>query len=193
MALSIVTEPELIPVSLSDAKARLRVTSSQEDSDITSMIKSATRWAEHELNWRLLTQTWKYFLDGWPGDIIRMPYPPLQSITHIKYYDGDDAQQTLVENTDFRVDTASYPARIEVINGWPSIYNKVLPIEIQFICGFTANSLIVEDIKDAIFLRVADLYENRQNSMIGSGRQAVIENVETSHNLLMRYKLYNEV
>lgn len=192
MALSIVTEPTLTAVSLSDAKSRLRVTSAQEDSDIVSMIRSATRWAEHELNWRLLTQTWNYYLDVWPC-VIRMPYPPLQSITHIKYYDGDDVQQTLTEDTDYRVDNKSYPARIEPINGWPSIYNKVLPIEIKFICGFTAASLIVEDIKDAIFLRVADLYEHRQNSMLGSGRQALIENVEPSHNLLMSYKLYNEV
>jgi len=193
MALSIVTEPELIPVSLAEAKSRLRITHSQEDDNITAMIKSATRWAEHELNWRLLTQTWNYFLDSWPGDIIRLPYPPLQSITHIKYYDADDAQQTLVENTDYRIDTNSYPGRIEVIGSWPGLYDKVLPIEIKFICGFTAASLIVEDIKDAIFLRIADLYEHRQNSMIGSGRDGMIENIEPSHNLLMRYKLYNEV
>jgi uncharacterized phiE125 gp8 family phage protein len=192
MALSIVNQTTFEPVGLKETKDRLRVSTSEEDDLILNMIRGATKWAEHELNWRLCTQTWKYFLDCWPYDIIRMPYPPLQSVTHIKYYDGDDAQQTLVEGTDYRVDSESYPARIEPIDSWPTIYDKVLPIEIQFVCGFANTEEIAEDIKDAIFLRTADLYEHRQNSYAG-GVNNIVSNMETAHDLLMRYKLYNEV
>ena len=193
MALSIVTAPTFEPLRISDVKDRLRITGTQEDTEILQMIRGATKWCEHELNWRLCTQTWNYLLDFWPVDIIRLPFPPLQSITHIKYYDADNVQQTLTVTTDYLVDTDSYPARIEPVNSWPGIYNKLLPIEIQFICGFSDVVNIAEDIKDAIYLRVADLYEHRQNSSMGSGRQSMVENTEPSHNLLMNYKLYNEV
>lgn len=192
MALSLVTASLFEPISLYEAKNRLRISNEDEDDLVTSMIRGATKWAEHNLNWRLCTQTWKYNLDCWPSDIIRLPYPPLQSITHIKYYDSDDVQQTLVENTDYRVDTASKPARIEVINGWPSVYSKINPIEIQFICGFTSADLIDDDIKDALYLRIADLYEHRQDSYAG-GVNSIVVNSENAYSLLMRNKLYNAV
>lgn len=192
MALSLVTDSTFNPVSLNEVKDRLRITSDQEDGVIITMIRGAVKWCEHELNWRLCTQTWKYTLDCWPGYIIRMPYPPLQSITHIKYYDGDDAQQILAEDTDYRVDILSYPARIEQILSWPSLYDKINPIEIEFICGYSDTKLIPEDIKDAIHLRIADLYEQRQDSIAG-GVNNIVKNMNGAHSLLMSYKLYNEV
>ena len=192
MALSRVTDTTFEPLTLKQVKDRLRITSEQEDDIVLSMIREATKWCEHELNWRLCTQTWKYFLDCWPGDIIRMPYPPLVSVTHIKYYDGDNAQQTLVLDTDYRIDTASFPARIEQIISWPTIYDKVNPIEIQFICGYANVEDIDEDIKSAIYLRIADLYEQRQDSIAG-GVNNIVKNMNGAHSLLMNHKLYNEV
>ena len=193
MALSIVTAPTFEPLKITDVKDRLRITGTQEDNEILQMIRGATKWCEHELNWRLCTQTWNLFLDWWPVNVIRLPFPPLQSVTHIKYFDVDDVQQTLTVTTDYLVDSESYPARIEPVDSWPGLFNKLNPIEIQFICGFSDKDDIAEDIKDAIYLRVADLYEHRQNSSMGSGRMAMVENTEPSHNLLMNYKLYNEV
>lgn len=196
MALSIVTQSTFEPISLKEAKDRLRITSEQEDDQILGMIRGATKWAEHQLHWKLCTQTWKYYLDTWPnysyeGDeptIIRVPYPPLQSVTHVKYYNGSNVLTTLTENTDYWVDTVSYPGRIRPINGWPSLYSRMNPIEIQFVCGFDSADDIDEDIKDAIYLRLADLYEYRQDSIIGT----VNKNTETAESLLMNHKLYNE-
>ena len=156
------------------------------------MIRSAVQWCENELNWKLTTQTWTYYLDCFPGDIIRMPYPPLQSVTSIKYYNLSNVLTTLTEDTDYRVDIKSKPARIDPINSWPSVYDRLNAVEILFVCGFASKELIVDDIKDAIYLRLADLYENRQNTQIGGANNAV-QNTETSHNILMRYKLYNAV
>jgi len=192
MALSIKTASTFEPVSLQEAKDRLRVSNSEEDDLITSMIQGATKWAEHNLNWKLCTQTWTYYLDCWPGDIIRMPYPPLQTLTSIKYYNGSNVLTALVEDTDYRVDSNSYPARIEVINGWPSLYDRLNPIEIEFICGFENPSDIDQDIKDALFLRIADLYEHRQNSYAG-GVNNIVMNSDNAYSLLMRNKLYNAV
>ena len=86
MALSIVTAPIFEPLKITDVKDRLRITGTQEDNEILQMIRGATKWCEHELNWRLCTQTWNLFLDWWPVNVIRLPFPPLQSVTHIKYF-----------------------------------------------------------------------------------------------------------
>ena len=193
MALSIVTPPKLWPVTLDEMTDHLRVTATQEDSLIFDIIRGATYWAENRLRWRLLTQTWKYYLNKWPTDIINLPYPPLQSVTHMKYYNASDVQTTLVEDTNYRVDTVTYPARIESITSWPATYDKVLPIEIQFICGFTHRDSIEDPIKDAIKLRAADLYENRQDSYMATGPVTVTKNTKTAEEILHDYKLYNAV
>lgn len=192
MSLVIETATTFDPISLTDAKDHLRVSGDTEDHIISKDVRSAVQWCENELNWKLTTQTWKYFLDFFPGDIIRMPFPPLQSITHIKYYDSDNELQELVKDTDYRVDKNSTPARIDPIDGWPSTYDRLSAVEIQFVCGYATATKIVDDIKSAIYLRLSDLFENRQNTQIGGANNAV-SNTETSHNILMRYKLYNEV
>jgi len=196
MGLSLISKPSFNPISLDEVKDRLRITNSQEDDQILSMITSATQWAEHDLNWRICTQTWDYYLDGWPTEYskglnyIRMPYPPLQSVTHIKYYNESNVLTALVEDTDYRIDSVSYPARIEGITSWPTYYDRFNPIVIRFICGFSSTDLIPEDIKDAIYLRVADLYEYRQDSLVGV---QVTKNTESAYSILMRYRLYNAV
>lgn len=193
MALSIVTQPKLWPVTLDEAKTHLRVTATDEDELIFDLIRGATYWAENYTRTRVLTQTWKYFLDKFPGDIIKLPYPPVASVTHVKYYNSSNVQTTLVEDTDYRVDTDSEPARIEPINAWPATYDKVIPIEIQFVCGYTHPDLVEDPIKSAIKLRMADLYENRQGGYVVNGSLSVQKNTIVAEEILNDYKFYNSV
>ena len=120
------TAPTLEPVTLYEAKLHLRVTYTDEDLLIASLITAARQHAEQYM-WRaILTQTWDMYLDympgneyfghlypslssGWNSEIIRVPKGRLQSITHFKYFDTADVEQTLVLNTDYRIDTASEP------------------------------------------------------------------------------------
>lgn len=204
MPLKIVSQPNFEPVTLDEAKDHLRITNDTEDEYLWHRIKAATQWVENKLNWRLCTQTWDYYLNDWPKcskpskyhpydsntDIIEIPYPPLQSVTTFTYYDTDDTQQTLVEGTDFRLDTVDYPGRIEPINGWPGVYDKVLPIQITFVCGFTKTDDIPQQIKDAILMRVADLHSNRQSTVIAMGSVNKVDNTTTAENLLMDFKIY---
>lgn len=194
MALLQNTKPSLLAITLSEAKDHLRITHDNEDGVIIESIRGATNWVENYLGWRLLTQTWTLYLDQFPADIIRLPYPPLQSVTWIKYYDSNNVQQTYVENTDYRVDIYSYPARIEPINGWDGVYDKIVPVEIKFICGFTSADLIDDQIKGAIKLRLADLYENRQDAYLTIGSRIEMRpNTISAKNLLEPFKLYDSI
>lgn len=182
MALTLVTYAKLFPITLDEAKNHLRVTSTDEDEVILNSIKSATVWAEGITGFKYCTQTWNYFIDKFPSGVIRMPYPPLASVTHIKYYDSDNSQQTY-DSANYRVDIDSDPGRIEPINSWPSTFSKVNAVEIQFVCGHTHQDLIDEDVKHAIKLKITDLYENRQTEYVAMGALR-IANTNTATEIL---------
>src|SRR3990167_6456356 len=83
------------PVTLTEAKAHLRYDLTTEDTLITTLIKVATEYAEKRLSRALITQTWDLYLKEFPPeDTIVLPFPPLQSITHVKYYDSNNTLQT---------------------------------------------------------------------------------------------------
>lgn len=146
------TDAALEPITLKEAKAHLRVTYTDEDMLIAALIKAARQNVE-QYTWRaILTQTWDMYLDfmpgtnyfcnyyptlsnGWSSELLRLPKGRLQSITHFKYFDTANAEQTLVENTDFRVDKVSEPARIQMINT-PSVYDCINAINIRYVCGW---------------------------------------------------------
>src|SRR5690606_41843642 len=86
MVPEIVTPPASEPVTLSEAKAQLSVTSSAHDTRITSLITTARRQVERYLKRALITQTWKVYYNCFHA-VMELPYPPLQSVTQVKYYD----------------------------------------------------------------------------------------------------------
>lgn len=206
MALKINTHPVINPVSLDEAKDHIRVTHSSEDSLILRLVTAATRWAEDYTGYKFCTQTWDYYMDTFPyrtaysfnyagsGDdfeIIPLPYPPLQSVTHVKYYNGSNVLTTLVEDTDYRVDTYHEPGRVEPIESWPDTYDRLMAVQIRFVCGYTDLDDIDDDIKTAILMRFADLYENRQESYVVMGGLSVSQNTITATSLLNKIKLFD--
>lgn len=189
---SLVTAPVDIPIALDPIKDEFRITGSQEDSVIIRCIKAAVSYAENYTETKIMTQTWDYYKDNFPTGIIYVPYPPIQSITHIKYYDSDEVLQTL-STAEYRTDLVSQPARIEYVNSWPTNYDRVNAVNIRFISGYTARHLVPQNIKDAIILLAADFYENRQNSTIVMGPLSKMERTITANNLLDFHKLFNPV
>jgi len=149
MKTTLVTAPAYMPITLADVKAHLRVEDAftTDDSYIQSLIFQAVDEVESILNRKLITQTWKYFLDDWPdGDDIVLPYGKLQSVTHVYYTDSDGTQQTdFDENDEWTSDTDSDPGRVILKYGesWPSTtlaYEN--PIEIQFVCGYGTHAVL---------------------------------------------------
>ncbi len=184
MSLKLVSPPAAEPLSLSDAKAHLRVDSMDEDTYISTLIQFAREYIEHETGQALITQTWARFLDAWPGtknidwwDGVRqgaigvgaerrlaLPKPPLQSVTHIKTYDSQD-QATTFSSTLYIVDTNSVPGRISLRQGavWPSIGRAINGIEIEFVAGYgNGASDVLGPLRQAMQLLVAHWFENRE-------------------------------
>lgn len=150
------------PITLDVAKEHLRVTNTDEDSYILELITVARSYVENEIGETLHRATYNYYLDLFPSDDIEVPLPPLTSVTHVKYYDTDNSLQTLVADTDYRVDANSIPGVIEVIDSWPATFDRTAAVQIQFIGGENDYLQIDKNTLHNIKLKLAMLYDDRQ-------------------------------
>ncbi len=138
-------------------------------------VRAAEAYVETITGRRLITQTWKWFLDDFPcGDRLTLPFGQLQSVTHVKYTDTAGTQTTF-DAAYWEASTARDPGvlALSYAQSWPSTTLRVLdPIEIQFVCGWTTAADVPYDIQAAILLVATHLYENR--SAVGVGDSAVV-------------------
>lgn len=141
MKVELVTLPSQYPISLAEAKKQVELDddNTTHDTYIKSLIMAATGQAEQYLHRRLVSQTWKYYLNGWPiYDCIILPFGKLQSVTSIKYKDEDGTESTM-DSGEYIVDIQSEPGRIvlDYEESWPTdtLYPSN-PIKIEFVCGY---------------------------------------------------------
>ena len=171
MAIKVITAPSAEPVTLTEAKAQCRVDITTDDTLITSYIAAARRLCER-IDWRAyMTQTLEVWLDAWPAtDILKIPRPPLQSITSITYYDQSNVAATL-SSASYFVDTVSEPGRVVLNYGytWPStILRETNGIAVRFVAGYASAGNVPQTIKQAILLVVGHWYENREAVLVGA-------------------------
>lgn len=174
MALKISSAPSVEPVSSAEARAHLRVDTSDDDTLIGNLIKAAREYAEQVTRRALVTQTWELTLDEFPGeDEIEIPLPPLQSVTNVKYYDEDGVTVTTMSSADYVVDTYNEPGKIVLTSGstWPSdTLREANGVIIKFVAGYgDAGANVPQAIRQAILLIVGHLYENRENEAVMQG------------------------
>jgi len=197
MAIELITEPGLEPVSYEQALIQLRINIFDESLDVSSVeelerfITVVREDAENFTNRKFITQTWRYYLDRWPkADYIELPFNPLQSISSVKYTDLDGTETALVENTDFIVDKIGLKSKIVLPYSisWPTATLAIVnPIKIEAIYGYGDNPEdIPKRIIQAILIQVVDLYENRQ----GIVRGQPIQRLNTYERLLSPFQIY---
>ncbi len=165
MALILLSGPLIEPISLTEAKAHLRVDGSAEDTLISSLVTTSRLHIEAALSCALITQSWTYLLDAWPGDgKVTLPLYPIQSIDLVHVYDDDDGV-TVIAPEDYLLDGAGTPPRLVRRNlaSWPRPGRSANGIEIGFTAGYGATaSDVPEPVRQALHLLVAHWYEYRE-------------------------------
>lgn len=99
------------PITLSEAKAHLRVSNTQEDTMITRMITSAREWAERYCNRAFIDKTVTQYVSE-PGDTTEFDliHVPVATITSVKRIDKEGTATTLTLNTNYwKIGTPSRP------------------------------------------------------------------------------------
>ena len=163
----ITTEPVLDPILTADVATHLRIGTTEataESAYITALIAAARQTIERVyLHRTLIDTTYQMDLDGFE-DVIKLPSPPLSSVTSVKYYDSDNALQTL-DAAYYEVDTTSEPGRIIRASDydWPDTYDRTASVQIAYICGYGDEATDVpQAIRHALLMYVGMLYENRE-------------------------------
>lgn len=164
--------PAVEPVLLAEAKAHVREDTTDSDTLLTALIVAATEYVEERTGRALITQTWSLAMDGAPcgNDAIRLPRPPLQSVTSITYVDEAGDTQTW-DAANYRVDTHSEPARITLAADavWPVPQFVAGAVTVVYEAGYgDAGTDVPQAIRQAILLLVAHWYDNRSPEVVGT-------------------------
>lgn len=164
MALQRTTAPAALPVSLIEAKAHLRVDTTDDDLLITALIGSATELAEQATGRALMAQTWQLSLDTFPcaAELTRVP---VQAVTSLVYADVTGTDQTLALANYTLCNSDDYsPARVVPAwsKSWPAIRSQPNAVRITYTAGYASAALVPESIKSWIKLMVGAMYENRE-------------------------------
>lgn len=155
------TAPASDPVTLTEAKAALRVDGVDEDTYIGSLIDRATEVIDgpNGIGICLVSQVWKLTLDAFPA-CIRIPLGPVISVDEVAYTDTDGGAQTLTVNTDYRVMNAGGRVIVEPAYGksWPSTRPVAGAVTVTFTAG---HSTVPEKLKHIVLMLVALWHEQR--------------------------------
>ncbi|MGH7395033.1 MAG: head-tail connector protein, partial [Candidatus Methylomirabilales bacterium] len=129
------TPPATEPLTLAEAREHLRLiptgspASHPDDALITALLLTARHHLDGKdgtLGRQLITATWELVLDRFPLREIRIPLPPLQSVTAI-YYDDEQGDQQEVPASDYVVDPVSSPGWVLPVSGvsWPTTQDGI--------------------------------------------------------------------
>ena len=160
----LIDAPIIEPVSTAEVRAHMRVTHTDEDALIASLITAARVTVENITRRSLIEQKWKLVLDTFPKErSFKIPHSPTTAVEYIDYLDVDGQQQTL-DASIYWVDVASSPARICLADGasYPETQaGRPNCVEVGFYAGYGATrESVPAPIRHAIKLLVAHLYEN---------------------------------
>ncbi len=165
MTAVLITGPAVEPVSLTEAKAHLRVDGTDEDTLVSSLIAAARIHMEAYTHRVFITQTWSIYLDKWPQDQpLALPISPVQSVTAINIYDEDDGF-VAADPVSYVVDAASSRPRILWRGtGVPPRPGRALNgIEIIVNAGYgNDGAQVPQPIRQAILMLVAQWFEHRE-------------------------------
>ncbi len=183
----LVTRPTVEPVAIGDLRRHLRVAPDfrEDDTYIADLLSQAIGEVESRTWRKLCSQTWDQYFDSFSSPM-RLPYPPLSSITSIKYTDLDEAEQTVAATVyETGEDIGRGIVRLKYNQLWPSdVLGHPDSIIVRFVCGYGTADDVPARFKHAIRLLVGDAYEHRESIVIGTITSVVagaIDNLLSDH------------
>lgn len=166
MSLTIVEKPAAYPVTLAEALNHMGAQAKTEDyALIDALIASATQHVEDFTGRAFVTRTLDWKMDCWPDrGLFRVPLPPLQSVTSIKYIDSAGDEQTWAAEN-YQVDANEDGGRIALAYGatLPSLRGGDLnAVTVRFVAGYGHAGVVPQPIRQAILLLVGHWYHERR-------------------------------
>jgi len=183
MVLVTTVKPTYLPVTLDEAKTQCRILSSDSthDTRLIAAIEEATASVETFTGARFATQTVRLDLDEFPAGYysrIDLGVYPVSAITSIAYDDVDNAEQTLVANTDYWTYLGGMYPFVQAVSSWPAtMYAKPGSVRITMTAG-SDECDVAQDIRHAILMRVKEYFDNAGESVTGQSVEPTVNTVK---------------
>ncbi|MFV1983002.1 MAG: phage head-tail connector protein [Thiohalomonadales bacterium] len=160
--LTIINESGVEPITINEAKDALRILHNDEDDRVSGLITASRRFAELYCGIHIINTVVELSLNNWYSNSIDLNTWPLQSVDSIKYDDtgSPSVELTLTPNIDYYADVITQGGKVTVIHSWPPVAQKPNPIRIRMTAGYTDNSTVPENIKEAIKAYCIYLYDS---------------------------------
>jgi hypothetical protein len=133
----------------------------------TSFVSYLTNWPMNDQYVPPIQEAPRGYTIRLNGSAFEIPFPPLQSVDSIKYFDSTGVEQTL-DPSQYMVDIASEPGMVAPITAWPTTQNRMNAVKVSFTAGYGAPSDVPASIRTWMKQRVGALFENREEVVIGA-------------------------
>ncbi|MFG1464247.1 head-tail connector protein [Xanthobacter sp. DSM 24535] len=155
--------PSAEPLTLSEAKAFLRIDGDAEDAVVAALITAARQWVESETRRILMLQTWRLTRDAWPpSGLIPVPLAPVRAVRAAHLVAPDGSTQDVPLDL-FTLGGARLPPLIAMDPARaPAPLRRVGGILLELEMGYGASAAQVPaDLLQAVRQLTAFLHENR--------------------------------
>ena len=149
MPLALQTAPTVEPLAVVDAIRFWGAEGCDDNDRIETCLKAGRIWVEHFLGRAIVNRTYALYLRTWPdGRSIRLPYPPLSSVTSITYTGSDGvAFGSTLASSDYTAETWREPGRVvlDFDAAWPTLYGdgEKDEVKVTYVAGSGATAAAV--------------------------------------------------
>lgn len=147
-------------------KEHCKIENDDDDALLLTYAKAAFGIVETYTNRSLLTSTWTARFDRLHCHI-ELPRSPVTAITHVKYYDEDNVQQTLSSSL-YDVDLQGEPPRITqgYDQSYPDVYFRSNAVEILYTAGYATLITMPFELQTAIKMLTSHMFDRRTATTI---------------------------
>lgn len=161
-----ITGPAEEPVTLTEAKAHLRVVDDSEDTLIAMLITAAREHCEDVARRTFVTQTYALTLDNWPDKPLALPLPPVAGITSIVYTDDNGNVATLATSV-YVLDGGKL--FVAPNQSWPSTsLRQYAGVKVTYTAGYGDAADVPSKYKQAVLLTLGHWFQNREAVVVGT-------------------------
>lgn len=167
------------PLTVADCKRHANVDGTLDDDVIQTYLTAAVEYYQETADRQLINATFKLYLERF-FDLMKLPRPPLSSVTSVSYLDTNGVEQTLSADV-YEASSASQNIHGEVRRtfgqSWPAVrVGQKDSVTIEYVAGYGADDTFVpERHKQILRALVATQYRFRETILVGAPQSRLVD------------------